>query len=180
MVTEKIRITLLTAGLTLASLVGCSSDTEQSPAAESVENIAVESQQEETLTSAEESSSDETSKEAVESSTQNSGTSTDKQDETVISSSGYSDGEMQEIYAYYDGGLYYYETLSVVSQLPEDTEFVGESIITTSMPENNLEISCMPEGTQIYYSAEKDKVYLTTDGEEYRMLNCIDKEEENR
>ncbi len=113
MVSRKIGIILLAAGLTLASLVGCSSDAEQSPAAENKENTSVESQQEETLTSEEESSSDEISKETIESSTQASETSTDEtEDESEDEQTEEIDIEADSAYTWEewlgeDGHLYY-------------------------------------------------------------------------
>ncbi len=95
------------------------------------------------------------------------------EDELEESPTGYSKDEMQEIYAYYNDALYYYENLSSTTTLPDDAVNVGTAIITTELPDSNLEVSCMPEGTEIYYSEAKDKIYLTTDCEEYWILNCM-------
>lgn len=91
-------------------------------------------------------------------------------DEEEQESTEYPNGQIQEIYAYYGGALYY-DNLSTTSILPEDAAYVGEAVITTELPDSDLEVSCMPDGTEIYYSEEKDKIYLTTDGEKYRILN---------
>ncbi len=95
------------------------------------------------------------------------------EDESEESPTGYPNGQEQQIYAYYNDALYYYENLSTTSTLPDDAVNVGTAIITTELPDSDLEVSCMPEGTEIYYSEAKDKIYLTTDGEEYWILNCI-------
>ncbi len=95
------------------------------------------------------------------------------EDEAEESSTGYPNGQEQEIYAYYNDALYYYENLSTTSILPDDAVNVGTAIITTELPDSNLEVSCMPESTEIYYSESKNKIYLTTDGEEYWILNCM-------
>lgn len=109
-------------------------------------------------------------------------------DEEVVQPSGYSSGEIQMIYAYYGGKRYIYDYMiyaeyydgdayisGVGSKAPDDIVYIGKARIVTQMPTDELEASCLGEGTDLYYSADEDVVFYKTDNGSYRKMIPVEK-----
>ena len=92
---------------------------------------------------------------------------------------GFPEGQIQRPFLMYEGKQYIYDPNGgIVSEgLPEDAICLGKITLVTYLPENELEMSCVGEGTEIYYSATTEELCFTMDKINVRRLKEASEQE---
>ena len=92
--------------------------------------------------------------------------------EETVMPTGYSDGELQKEYVFWDGNLYTYDAL-FVKILPEDAYKIGEITKEDSInyPDENLEASHINIGVEVYAEKSSQYLYVKTSSDGYERFS---------